>query len=80
MPLNLILYSTSQCHLCELAESLLITYLIQHQIKWEIVEISDDVALLEKYELKIPVLKRIDNEIEINWPFNIIDIENLLSK
>ena len=42
------------------------------------VEIADDATLLERYEVKIPVLKRLDSGAEIGWPFNESDVENLL--
>lgn len=68
--LQLNLYSTSQCHLCENAESLLMTLSEQHDINWQVIEISDNESLLELYEVKIPVIKRMDNNCEIHWPFS----------
>jgi len=42
------------------------------------IEITEDITLLALYELKIPVLKRIDNNQEIFWPFSIDEIKKLL--
>lgn len=67
---QLVLYSTSHCHLCEQAEALLISLTIQYDITWIPIEIADDNDLIEKYGIKIPVIKRIDNHTEINWPFS----------
>jgi len=50
-----------------------------HNLEWEVAEIADDVNLLNLYEVKIPVLKRLDNGAELNWPFNIEDISQFIS-
>lgn len=49
-----------------------------HDIQWRIIEITDDAQLLESYAIKIPVLKRLDNDIELSWPFTAQDIHDLL--
>jgi predicted DCC family thiol-disulfide oxidoreductase YuxK len=73
--IHLNLYSTSHCHLCEQAEALLISLSAQHDIQWLNIEIADDAALLERYEIKIPVLKNVDTNVELAWPFTLQDIE-----
>jgi hypothetical protein len=78
MAVNLILYSTSHCHLCELAESILKDISVLNDIVWTTLEISEDSTLLLRYEIKIPVIKRVDNEIEIAWPFTAQDIQSLV--
>ncbi|NOS95071.1 MAG: glutaredoxin family protein [Methylotenera sp.] len=79
MSINLNLYSTSHCHLCEQAESLLVTLSNQYDISWMLVEITDNAELLESYEIKIPVLKRLSDQSEIVWPFTIVDIEQFIT-
>ena len=79
MTIQLHLYSTSHCHLCEQAESLLQALSKLYDMQWLIIEIADDTVLLERYEIKIPVLKRLDINTEIFWPFNTTDICNLLN-
>jgi len=65
---QLILYYTEYCHLCDEAEGLLLAAgLID---SYEKIEIDDDPDLLKRYEIYIPVLKRIDNQQELFWPFN----------
>ena len=65
---QLILYYTEFCHLCDEAESLLLAAgLGEH---YEKVEIDDDPELLRRYEVHIPVVKRIDNQQELLWPFD----------
>lgn len=68
------LYSTSHCHLCEQAESLLVNLSNQYDISWQLIEITENNDLFENYSLRIPVIKRLDNNAEINWPFTELDI------
>lgn len=75
---QLVLYTTSHCHLCEQAEALLIHLKDQYEINLIPIEISDDDELTEKYGIKIPVIKRIDNQTELNWPFSENDIVMLI--
>ena len=70
MTMHLHLYSTSHCHLCELAEAILVDLALSHDLSWTVIEIADDANLLVRYELSIPVLARQDKGHEIAWPFN----------
>ncbi|MDP3677948.1 MAG: glutaredoxin family protein [Methylotenera sp.] len=79
MIIKLNLYSTSHCHLCEQAESLLVTLSKQYDINWVLIEITDDAELLENYGHIIPVIKRLNNHREIAWPFTIGDIERFIT-
>ncbi len=74
MTMNLNLYTTSHCHLCEQAESLLAALANDFDLQWSTIEIADDTRLLNLYEIKIPVLKRLDNNHEICWPFTLNEI------
>ena len=67
----LYLYSTSHCHLCESAQTLLAELNVDTV---NIVEIADDNQLLSEYGTRIPVLKRVDTNAELDWPFNSVDI------
>ncbi len=73
---QLSLYSTSHCHLCELAYSLVME--MANCIALEIIDIADDETLLAQYELRIPVLQRKDTKTELNWPFGEKDIQKFL--
>jgi hypothetical protein len=71
---QLILYGTLGCHLCELAEAQLAGLLAESQIQQlaieiECIDISDDDALLARYAERIPVLQRVVDKVEIDWPF-----------
>ena len=61
------LYYTAHCHLCDEAETLL--HAAGYGKCYAKVEIGNDPGLLERYEIYIPVLKRIDNNKELFWPF-----------
>lgn len=67
----LYLYSTSHCHLCELAQALL-TELNVGTVN--IVEIAHNDQLLLEYGRRIPVLKRDGRNTELDWPFTSADI------
>ena len=72
--MHLILYSTSACHLCEVAEQM-IQALSQsgRSITLEKVDISDSDQLFERYGVKIPVLARPDGR-ELDWPFDAAEL------
>ena len=76
--LELVLYSTTHCHLCEKAQTSLMNLTNQYDIIWTIIEIVTDEKLLERYGVKIPVIKRADNDNEICWPFTPDDIIKLI--
>ena len=64
--MKLSLYGTRYCHLCERAEALL----REARLQVEYVDIAEDDALLERYGLRIPVIRRNDNGAELDWPFD----------
>ena len=73
---NLILYYTEYCHLCDEAEMLLHAAGLSE--RFEKIEIDDDPVLLERYEIYIPVLKRTDNQQELFWPFDQLQLATFL--
>lgn len=62
------LFTTSHCHLCEEALSIVSAVVPAHQII--LIEIAEDPMLMETYGLRIPVLQREDTGLELNWPFD----------
>lgn len=60
------LYGTSCCHLCEAAEALL----DRAGVSPLHIDIADNDGLLEKYGMRIPVVRRIDTGAELGWPFD----------
>lgn len=75
---KLFLYTTSGCHLCEMAEKILQPIIIHlnrinassaESMQLLAVEITDDEALVERYGIRIPVIKFADSDEELGWPF-----------
>ncbi len=77
MPPECQLYGTLGCHLCELAEEVLMP-LVEHGLMVELVDIGESEALVEAYGLRIPVLRRIDTGAELGWPFDAEQVVNFL--
>ena len=65
---DITLYGTAGCHLCELAEALVAPLLDQRPLRLNYVDIADDESLMERYGVRIPVLRR--GESELGWPFD----------
>jgi glutaredoxin len=74
---TLTLYTTAGCHLCDLADVILQALASQYQLTIVATEIGDDDQLVERYGIRIPVVRFADNS-EIGWPFDQHDIENKL--
>lgn len=72
----LLLYTTGGCHLCERAEALLRDAV---DVPVGPVEVADDAELLERYGVRIPVLRRVDTGEELDWPFDAAAIRWLLA-
>lgn len=70
------LFSTSHCQLCEVAHALIIGILKLNQ--FTVIEIADEETLLARYDLRIPVLQRLDNFAELAWPFDEAAIRSFL--
>jgi hypothetical protein len=72
----LILYGTEGCHLCDEASTLL----RQLGLSWQTIDIAEDDVLIERYGTRIPVLSRVDNDDELDWPFPKEEIMQLISR
>jgi hypothetical protein len=68
--IRLTLFHTSHCHLCEQAESLLVSCLDPASADVWAVDIADRDDLLERYGVRIPVLRRESDGKELDWPFD----------
>lgn len=69
--IQLNLYTTSHCHLCEQA----LEMLSQHQnIELTLIEIANNEELISLYGTRIPVLHNAHNADELDWPFNQQDL------
>jgi hypothetical protein len=70
----LALYATSGCHLCEQAADLIRGAVA---VPFRMVEIADDENLMERYGVRIPVLRRLDTGQELDWPFEAAAVRRL---
>jgi len=70
----LILYGTTDCHLCEEAQRVIYRAL---GVSLDITEITDNPDLLARYSLRIPVLRHTATDAEIDWPFGTTEVQQL---
>jgi hypothetical protein len=76
----LVLYGTSACHLCELAEDMLLdVQTLRPGLQFEKIDIANDDQLIERYGVRIPVLKRLSDDAELGWPFDDFTLREWLA-
>ncbi len=75
---DLVLYSTSACHLCEQAEALLLPFAARG-LSIAVDDISESDALFDRYGIRIPVLRHLESGRELDWPFDAQALAELLS-
>ena len=77
MPPECQLFGTLGCHLCEVADALLMPF-VEHGLLVELVDIAEREDWVEQYGLRIPVLRRNDTGAELNWPFDAEQVVTFL--
>lgn len=77
MPPECQLFGTLGCHLCEVAEALLMPF-VEHGLLVELVDIAEHEEWVEQYGLRIPVLRRRDTGAELGWPFDAEQVVQFL--
>lgn len=65
---EVILYSRPDCHLCEEAEELLSRVAPERAVR--VVDIEDDIMLIDRYGIRVPVLRLESTGEELGWPFD----------
>ena len=78
--LELQLYHTAGCHLCEQAEALVLPLMEQQGWVLQRTDIADDEALMERYAMRIPVLRNPRCALELGWPFDVRQVLELLER
>lgn len=73
-----ILYSTQYCHLCEIAQALLVAELDANLHQVEIEDIAEDDLLLARYGIQIPVLLDLQSKRELQWPFDAVSLKTFI--
>lgn len=43
------------------------------------IDIANDDLLIQQYGTRIPVLKRDDTQLELEWPFTLNDLQKYIS-
>lgn len=76
--MQIILFTTQGCHLCEQAHELLLNIADKQPLQIQLQEIGDDDDLVARYGIRIPVVQFPDEE-ELDWPFSESDIETIIS-
>jgi hypothetical protein len=71
------LFGTLGCHLCEVAEAELLPF-VEHGLLVELLDIVENEAWLDRYALRIPVLRRSDTGAELDWPFEAEQVASFL--
>lgn len=71
------LYTRPDCHLCELAGDLLRQEAAETPLR--LVNIEDDLALLRRYGVRVPVLHDPGSGAELAWPFDAAELRGFLS-
>ena len=71
------LFGTLGCHLCEVAEAILMPF-VEHGLLVELVDIAINEDWVADYGLRIPVLRRCDTGAELDWPFEAEQVVSFL--
>jgi glutaredoxin len=79
--LQLTLYGTSGCHLCEEAEALLgeAHHPQGESIDLVSVDIADHDEWMARYGMRIPVLRHTNSDRELDWPFGPGELRHFLN-
>ncbi len=72
------LYTTLGCHLCDRAASMVIDR-HDENLELTLVEISESETLIERYGIRIPVLKFQEGMVELAWPFTEEELSTFLT-
>lgn len=73
------LLGTLGCHLCEVAEAVLMPF-VEHGLLVELIDIAEREDWVETYGLRIPVLRRVDSGAELDWPFEAAQVVSFLQR
>ena len=75
--MRLLLFQRDDCHLCDLA----LDVLAQARVPdFASVFIDDDAQLEARYGERVPVIRDIDSEAELNWPFDADAVMKLIAR
>ena len=73
---GLILYTRPDCHLCD--EAMAVLEQAAPGTEYQAVDIEPELRLIQRYGLRVPVLKRTDTGAELDWPFGAAGLSAFL--
>lgn len=65
-----VLYGTEACHLCELAQQVIVEVAADIPLEVYVEDIAESEHLVASFGTRIPVLKDEQSGRELDWPFN----------
>lgn len=74
--MQIFLYSTLGCHLCEQAKTIVFPVLLKYQFHLNEIDISASDAMIERYGIRIPVLAAAEHTAELGWPFTAEQVDH----
>lgn len=74
----LVLFGTEACHLCELAQAVIVDVAGQIALDVYVEDIAEADTLVERYGSRIPVLLNEQTGAELDWPFDKVQLLNWL--
>jgi len=74
--IRLELYGTYGCHLCDEAEALCRAH---PGLELRKIDIADDTGLMERYGVRIPVLREPASGRELGWPFDLAALRTFIT-
>lgn len=80
MAAPLVLFGTSACALCDEARALVLPVAGAFGWRLEEQDVALDDALFERYGTRVPVLRRVDLDAELTWPFDAAAVAELLGR
>ena len=75
-PPRLVLFQRDDCHLCDLALDVLAAARVP---EFDSVFIDDDDVLEARYGVRVPVLRDVEREVELDWPFDVARVRGFLA-
>ena len=75
-PPRLVLFQRDDCHLCDLALDVLAAARVP---EFDSVFIDDDDVLEARYGVRVPVLRDVGREVELDWPFDEARLRGFLA-
>lgn len=70
---DLLIYTTEGCHLCDIATQVIASAVNLEQVYVELVDIAEEKdadELIDSYGGRLPVVRHLASDRELDWPFD----------